>query len=519
MLEKEIIKHRLIKRTGEAYERSRSKKDLQNRLNQIDKELGEYIQYAEKKFRKIKSGRIPFSPKAALWICRLQVYWLILKYHAGRIRNRGNLKKAARRCDISNPLSIPIREVYLCIKTCASQCDYFWKNRKYYCRKHLYNCLDAAKEREDKEAARKILDIIQREKERGFWRRMNYAIGKPRGGAYFKVQVEKEDGTIDEFTDKDDLHQAIWDNIHRKRFILAEDAPLCSGLLCGQFGYNAVSLTARLILNRTYSYPPDFHKAAMEILMECARIRLNVPKDSVNTTITPKDWERHWKRVKEQTLSSISGRHFGHHKAGLRSPYITYLHVLKSTLIQKSVIVLNRWARGLSVMLEKMFGCVLITKLRSILLMKADFNATNKIEFGICMLENVRKYKLMPEEVFSKRNHLAEDGTLSKKLFFDIVQQSRQPAGLAAVDADNCYNRIAHPMASMIFQAVGVPTPAIKSMLSMIQNMKFYLRMGYKDSQDYAGGETTDEIDQVKPQGMCQGNGASPALGRLQPSQ
>jgi hypothetical protein len=364
------------------------------------------MRYAEKKCRKIRSGRIPFSLKAALWICRLQVYWSILKYHAGRIHNRGNLKIAARWCDISNPLSIPIREVYLCIKTCASQCDYFWQNGKYYRRKHLYNRLNAAKEREDKEAARMILDIKQREKERRFWRRMNYALGKPQGGACFKVQVEKEDGTIDEFTDKDDLHQAIWDNIHRKRFILAEDAPLCSGPLCGQFGYNAVSLTARSILNGTYSYPPDFHKATKEILMECARIRLTVPKDLVNTSITPEDWERHWKRVKEQTSSSISGRHFGHYKAGLRSPYITYLHALKLTLIQKSGIVLNRWAQGLSVMLEKMFGCTLITKLQSISLMEADFNATNKIEFGICMLENVRKYKLMPEEVFSERNHL-----------------------------------------------------------------------------------------------------------------
>jgi hypothetical protein len=293
MLEKEIIKHRLIEWTGEAYERSRSKMDLRNRLNQIDKKLGEYMRYAEKKCRKIKSGRIAFSPKAALWICRLQVYRSILKYHAGRIRNRGNLKRAARWCDISNPLSILIREVYLCIKTCASQCDYFWQNGKYYRRKHLYNRLDAAKEREDEEAARKILDIIQRERERGFWRTMNYALGKPQGGACFKVQVEKEDGTIDEFTDKDDLHQAIWDNIHRKRFILAEDALLCSGPLRGQFGYNAVSLTARSILNRTYSYPPDFHEATKEILMECARIRLTVPKDLVNTTITPEDWEQH----------------------------------------------------------------------------------------------------------------------------------------------------------------------------------------------------------------------------------
>ncbi len=53
--------------------------------------------------------------------------------------------------------------------------------------------------------------------------------------------------------------------------------------------------------------------------------------------------------------------------------------------------------------------------------MEADFNATNKAIYGVRMLANVRKYKLMPEEVYSERNHLADDGTLSKVLFYDIV--------------------------------------------------------------------------------------------------
>jgi hypothetical protein len=72
-------------------------------------------------------------------------------------------------------------------------------------------------------------------------------------------------------------------------------------------------------------------------------------------------------------------------------------------------------------MLEKIFGCSLISKLHLILLMEADFNTTNKAIYGIRMLANVRKYNLMPEEVYSKRNHLADDGTLSKVLFYDIV--------------------------------------------------------------------------------------------------
>ena len=66
-------------------------------------------------------------------------------------------------------------------------------------------------------------------------------------------------------------------------------------------------------------------------------------------------------------------------------------------------------------------------------------------------------------------------------------------------------------MASMVFQAFGVPTPAIESMLTTIQNMKFFLCTGYGDSEGYAGGDQDDNKDLIKTQGMCQGNGASPA--------
>ncbi len=159
----------------------------------------------------------------------------------------------------------------------------------------------------------------------------------------------------------------------------------------------------------------------------------------------------------------------------------------------------------------KIFGFSLITKLRSILLMEANFIATNKAVYGMRMLANVRKYKLMPEEVYSERNRLADDWTLSMVLFYDIVRQLRRPAGLASVDADKCYDCIAHPMASMVFQSFGVPTPAIELMLTTIPNMKFFLRTGYGDSAAYAGGESNNEEDPVKTQGLCQGNGAAPA--------
>jgi hypothetical protein len=80
----------------------------------------------------------------------------------------------------------------------------------------------------------------------------------------------------------------------------------------------------------------------------------------------------------------------------------------------------------------------------------------------------------MPKEIYSEKNHLADDSTLVKVLFYYIVRQTRLPAGISAVDADNCYDCIAHPIASLVFQAVGVKKEACKSIFSTIQDMVFF---------------------------------------------
>jgi hypothetical protein len=69
---------------------------------------------------------------------------------------------------------------------------------------------------------------------------------------------------------------------------------------------------------------------------------------------------------------------------------------------------------------------------------------------------------------------LAEDGFLVKVLFYDIVQQTRIPAGISTIDANNCYNQIAHPIASLLFQSLGVPKKACISIFRTIQDMIFF---------------------------------------------
>ena len=94
-MESLVIKHRIVERLNRANRTSKSKESLKINLDSIDNEQKEYMLHAEKNCRKIQSGRIPFSPESSKWIRRSQVYRSILRFHAGKIRNRNNLKRAA----------------------------------------------------------------------------------------------------------------------------------------------------------------------------------------------------------------------------------------------------------------------------------------------------------------------------------------------------------------------------------------------------------------------------------------
>ena len=62
------------------------------------------------------------------------------------------------------------------------------------------------------------------------------------------------------------MENAIWDRIHKKRFHLAEQAPICQGQLRGDFGYLANTPATSQVLAGTYNYPPGFDPATQELI-------------------------------------------------------------------------------------------------------------------------------------------------------------------------------------------------------------------------------------------------------------
>jgi hypothetical protein len=236
---------------------------------------------------------------------------------------------------------------------------------------------------------------MRREKDRAFWRRLNWSLGKRRGSSVSSVQMKDDDGETITYSTQEEVQNVIWSEVHQSRYHMAEEAPICQGRLRGEFGYSASTLAARQVLNGTYEFGEDFHDATRRFMESVHDIRCQVPEDSVEKIIAKEIWQQKWKKKKEETSSSVSTLHFGHYISGAHSDEISDFHALKTSLSIVHGISLERWSKGLCVMLEKVIGVRLITKLRAILLMEADFNAMNKIIFGERMMDNVRKYKLL----------------------------------------------------------------------------------------------------------------------------
>ena len=136
---------------------------------------------------------------------------------------------------------------------------------------------------------------------------------------------------------------------------------------------------------------------------------------------------------------------------------------------------------------------------------EADLNASYKEVFGNRMLDMVRSHGFTPEEIYSDKGKTADDCYLAKFILYTIFWQARTSTALNSIYAANCCDSIAYEITSLVFQTFGVPLEAVESMLSAIEEMRYFLTTAYGDSKKIAGGTI-----EIKFQGFCQGRGAAP---------
>lgn len=84
--------------------------------------------------------------------------------------------------------------------------------------------------------------------------------------------MENQDGLVTEYNTQAEVQHMIWDKIHRERYHLAEEAPICQGHLRGEFGYNANTPAGEAVLNGTYSPPLGTHDGTQLLFQAIGQI-------------------------------------------------------------------------------------------------------------------------------------------------------------------------------------------------------------------------------------------------------
>ena len=100
------------------------------------------------------------------------------------------------------------------------------------------------------------------------------------------VQVEDSAGGVIDYDTEETVQEAIFNEVHHKRYNLAEEAPIFQGRLRGQFGYILTYPTAKTVLDGTYEFPLDMDEATRELFEEIVQVQTIVPLDSVTGVIS-----------------------------------------------------------------------------------------------------------------------------------------------------------------------------------------------------------------------------------------
>ena len=127
--------------------------------------------------------------------------------------------------------------------------------------------------------------------------------------------------------------------------------------------------------------------------------------------------------------------HNGHY---ISSTLLLYLRMILAELASipwEFSISLAWWRKSLNVALEKVRGVRLLSKLRTIHLLEADFNTGTKLIFAQRMMVHAYKHGQIPESQYAQKDTQAIEAVLVKRLYFDYLQIYKVPGSIISNDA------------------------------------------------------------------------------------
>ena len=510
--ERQIRIHRLLEK-GEALMAAIGSTGEMNeeqctQYEKLDCQLQRAIQHSNEKCAKTPSDETPFSPTYQRALGKATIWAEVLR----RMKSRGyvNMRwviRAKKKWDIQETIQIP--PTISKARTCLREAKLALKEVKQKAPELRADFLDMkirqAEDEGNEKTAKEIRRIREGERIRQAHTRIKAAQGRLKGGGVKFVERELPDGTRITIKDKTEMEAEII-KANEAKLHSANESPIRHGEL-GRLLTDGDYEQWERFLRDELNLPNDMDEGTRRWLHEIIRM----PEQDVKLQMTTDKYVQSWKKPKEHTACAPGPMHFGTFKAMQWSEEAAKLHTIMATIPIKTGYTPKRWSQCTDSMLPKKKDDWRPSKLRLTALLPPDFNHNNKILGRVAMASAEATNQLAPEQYGSRKRLSAAKHALNKRLLLDILRLQRRSGVVCANDAKSCYDRILHFAAYVSLRRAGLTKQATTSMLRPIKNLLHRIRTAYGDSTATYGGSNWDR----DPSGICQGNGAGPAIWAL----
>jgi hypothetical protein len=314
------------------------------------------IRYADKKCRKLNMGGVPFSAEYAEITNEMELWRAVVTKKQQCRFSMSKLQRLAKKANINNPLDYTLDEAKEKLSAVTAKYWTFKNSAKEVRETFLEGKASAVAAENNQDKLVVIKQLIRREKQRESARRIKYTLGKLRGGGITRVEVELQSGKIREVTTKVGIErECMLEN--KKKFRQSQQTPCMREPLRSTLGPTGNSVAGEQILDGTYIPPTNTPPYTRDFFAQLQKPpQLFAPP--LQATMTTKEFQTGWKRMKESTSAGISGLHFGHMKACAQDEFLSEFEASLSQVPYVTGQSPSSWQVGVNVMIQKRQGLI-----------------------------------------------------------------------------------------------------------------------------------------------------------------
>ena len=459
-------------------------------------------------------GHVPWSPQLQRIMATIKARGLIVRLLKGANINTRYIKRELKKAKIPfTELKSTIEAARQKYKNALKRFDTFKKQAQEARTSFLEELADAIAKEKGEKPASVIKQLHTRERQREAARAIRRVHGKLSGSGSLSMVIapDPEDHTRRmQCTTKKTIESACAKE-NQRRFWQASHTPFVQQPLLAKVGKLNEGTGATEILEHgtiTLDNPEDLDPGTKELIRQLQRppgVR-DLTLDDVE--ITPDRHIASWRKAKERTSSGDKIMHFGHCIACTKNQHLAKFEAIMRNIPFRTGYTPERWKRCVCVEILKKPGEFNVEKLRTIVLMAADFNDNNKI-MGRSWMKHAEAQRLIDQaQQGCRKGKAAIIQATNKKLTYDLFRQTKTNGAVGSNDAKSCFDRIVHSVAMLAMRRIGFPKEPLQSMFGTIQEFELYVRTLFGDSLE---GFDCSKMD-LPIQSILQGNGSGPFI-------